>query len=300
MLGPKGFADVREFEPGVSENALSVTGRDELIEIVLAPGFRSGEMPCRDVQRLYTALAPAPRHVVKIDPLAVRRVEEYVPPVVPEGELQSEIHERVEQVRVVLVAFRARVSGRPEHGAGTLAETGQQWSRGSFLTRENGRLAGDLVDRNVARMLPDNTQAGLAFLHDTRHLNGLTGRLKPESYRGRIVPNQNAESGRSARRFNANGIQQDSPHGRIGDLYRQVRPGAGIRTASPNGGRERQNEQKPPGTRGAALCGRASRYARPHPWLTTSQTSTKARSECRSSSAGTDSPYSPGRHLARR
>src|SRR6185436_16934459 len=64
MIGPEFLADVGQFEPGVYQDALAMSGFDELLEVgvLLRAGFE--KMPGGNVQRSDARLAPASGEVI--------------------------------------------------------------------------------------------------------------------------------------------------------------------------------------------------------------------------------------------
>ncbi len=76
MLVPKCLADVRQLEPRIDQNALAVTGGDEVFQIPVAFLVRLKEMPGGDMQRAHTGGAPPRGEIIQVDAGAIRGIEE--------------------------------------------------------------------------------------------------------------------------------------------------------------------------------------------------------------------------------
>ena len=123
MIVPELFADVRQFDPGVDQNAVAMAGLDEVLQIVVAFGVGVVEVPRSDVQRADARLAPALGEIVGIGARAIRIIEEGPEAGAAKSGFEAEIGERLHQVGKPLVAVRAGTGRDPEHRARTRRES---------------------------------------------------------------------------------------------------------------------------------------------------------------------------------
>ena len=158
MIGPELLADVRQFEPGVHQDAFAMAGLDQLLQVRVA--FRVGLeiVPGGHVQGGDPGLAPARREVVHVHARAVGGIEERPQAVAAEGRLQAEIGQRIQQIREALVAALAGRSGHPQDGARAALQAGRHGRAGPAFAGEDLRAFRNLEDRQLEPLLPDDGQ----------------------------------------------------------------------------------------------------------------------------------------------
>ena len=119
MIVPEFLADVRQFDPGVNQNAVAMAGLDEVLQVFVALGVGIVEMPRSHVQGADARLAPARGEIVGIGARAIRIVEERPEAGAAKRGFEAEIGQRLHQVGKALVAVRAGTGRDPEHRAAT-------------------------------------------------------------------------------------------------------------------------------------------------------------------------------------
>ena len=73
--GPKQFADVRQFQPRVNQNGVSMASLDQPLQILVLIRVGIIMLPCRYMQSPYACFAPSPGKVIDIGPLPVGSIE---------------------------------------------------------------------------------------------------------------------------------------------------------------------------------------------------------------------------------
>ena len=160
MIVPELLADVRQFEPGVDQDAVGVAGVDEALEVGVAFGIGLVEVPGGDVQRGDAGVAPARGEVVEIDAQAVGGIEEGPQAGGAEGRVEAQVGEGLQQVGEALVAALAGRDGEPEDGARAAAEAGQQGGAGPAFFGEDFGFGGDFEAGQFEALFPDDGQLG--------------------------------------------------------------------------------------------------------------------------------------------
>src|ERR1700693_3063371 len=90
---------------------------DQTPQIFVTLRIALPERPGRDVQRTDAGGTPARSEVIHIDARAISGIEERPQARRTEGWFESQIEERLRQVRKALIAARAGRRGHPQHGA---------------------------------------------------------------------------------------------------------------------------------------------------------------------------------------
>ena len=181
MIVPEFLADVRQFDPGVDQNAVAMAGVDEVLQVFVAFGIGVVEMPGRDVQGADAGFAPALGEIIGIGARPVGIIEKGPQAGAAEGGPEAQVGQRLHQVGEAFVAVGAGIGGDPQDGAGTEAQSGDERRASPAVFGEDARFGGDFVAWEFEGVAPDDRQGWVVDVDQMNDGYGFRLRAKAEA-----------------------------------------------------------------------------------------------------------------------
>ena len=190
MIVPEAFADVRQLDPGVDQDAVAVAGVDQVAQLGVALGVGLPVVPGGDVESGDAGVAPPGGEIIEIDAEAVGGIEEGPEVAGADGRREAHIDEGVREEGEAVVGARAGRGGEPEEAAGAGFETGEERGALPAFAGEDAGGGRDVEDGEIELLFPDDVETRLARVNHAADGDAFGGGDEAEGAGGRGVANE--------------------------------------------------------------------------------------------------------------